>query len=149
MDEKLSEMSRTSNPWSGILPQDFRLASDLPPLHHYSSNMTRNSINRCQAMKYNKTEKCTTMTRSPAEDGASLQKDQHSQATQQYIRVYMKKANRNGAEPSPPQQLPAFDKKKELVDCNASAIGRTIHIPSHHKGGKLMNIAAQGSLSES
>jgi hypothetical protein len=34
MDGKLSEMRRTSNPWSGILPQDFRLASDLPPLHH-------------------------------------------------------------------------------------------------------------------
>jgi hypothetical protein len=149
MDEKLSEMRRTSNPWSGILPQDFRLASDLPPLHHYSSNMTRNSINCCQAMKYNKTETCTTTVRSPAEDGASLQKDQHSQATQQHIRATKKKASRNGAGPSPPQQLPAFDKKKELVDCNASTIGRTVHVPSHHKGGKLMNIAAQGSLSES
>ncbi|CAK9862901.1 unnamed protein product [Sphagnum jensenii] len=149
IDEKLSEMRRTSNPWSGILPQDFRLASDLPPLHHYSSNMTRTSINCCQAMKYNKTETCTAMARSPAEDGASLQKDQHSQATQQHIRVYKKKASRHGAGPSPPQQLPAFDKKKELVDCNASTIGRTVHIPSRHKGGKLMNVAAQGSLSES
>jgi hypothetical protein len=110
--------------------------------------MTRNHINRCEAQKYNKTEKCTIMARSPAEDGTSLQKDQHSQATQQHIRMYKKKASRNGAKPSPPQQLPTFD-KKELVDCNASAIGRTIHIPSHHKGGKLMNITAQGSLSES
>jgi hypothetical protein len=100
-------------------------------------------------MKYNKTEKCTTMARSPAEDGASLKKDQHSQATQQHIRLYKKKESRNGAGPSPPQQLPVFDKKKELVDCNASTIGRTVHIPSHQKGGKLMNIAAQGSLSES